>query len=62
VVLKSGRRYALALQGQKDAVTINLRASRSDIYADGEATLDDRPLKDKESGRPTDFAFALYAR
>jgi len=24
--------------------------------------LDDRPLKDKESGRPADFAFALYAR
>ncbi|WP_082580315.1 glycoside hydrolase family 43 protein [Pelomonas sp. Root1444] len=62
VVLKAGRRYALALQGQKDALTINLRASRSDVYADGEATLDDRPLKDKESGRPADFAFALYAR
>jgi hypothetical protein len=24
--------------------------------------MDDRPLKDKESGRPADFAFALYAR
>jgi hypothetical protein len=62
VVLQAGRRYALALQGQKDALTINLRASRSDVYADGEATLDDRPLKDRESGRPADFAFALYAR
>jgi hypothetical protein len=25
------------------------------------ASLDDRPLKDRESGRPADFAFALYA-
>ena len=32
------------------------------FLADGEASLDDRPLKDKESGRPADFAFALYAR
>ncbi|WP_457419835.1 glycoside hydrolase family 43 protein [Roseateles sp. P5_E7] len=62
VLLESGRRYALGLQGEKDAVTINLRASRSDVYADGEATLDDRLLKDRESGRPADFAFALYAR
>jgi len=36
-----------------------VRASRGDVYADGEACLDDRPLKDKE-GRPADFAFALY--
>jgi hypothetical protein len=62
VVLQAGRRYALALQGQKGALTINLRASRSDVYADGEASMDDRPLKDRESGRPADFAFALYAR
>ncbi|WP_457428188.1 hypothetical protein, partial [Roseateles sp. P5_E7] len=62
VVLQAGRRYALALQGQKGALTINLRASRDDVYADGEASLDDRPLKDRESGRPADFAFALYAR
>jgi hypothetical protein len=61
VTLQAGRRYALALRGQKDALTINLRASRSDVYADGEASLDDRPLKDKD-GRPADFAFALYAR
>jgi hypothetical protein len=61
VVLQAGRRYALALQGQKEALTVYLRASRSDVYADGEASLDDRPLKDKE-GRPADFAFALYAR
>ena len=60
VVLQAGRRYALALQGQKDALTFYLRASRDDVYADGEASLDDRPLKDKE-GRPADFAFALYA-
>jgi hypothetical protein len=62
IVLQAGRRYALGLQGQKGALTINLRASRSDVYADGEASLDDRPLKDRESGRPADFAFALYAR
>jgi hypothetical protein len=62
VVLQAGRRYALALQGQKNALTINLRASRSDVYADGEASMDDRPLKDRESGRPADFAFAIYAR
>jgi hypothetical protein len=60
VVLQAGRRYALALQGQKEALTINLRASRDDVYADGEASLDDRPLKDPQ-GRPVDFAFALYA-
>jgi hypothetical protein len=61
-VLQAGRRYALALQGQKDALTAYLRASRSDVYADGAASLDDRPLKDRESGRPADFAFAIYAR
>jgi hypothetical protein len=61
VVLQAGRRYALALESQKGALTINLRASRGDVYADGEARLDDRPLKDRE-GRPADFAFALYAR
>ncbi|HEV8689993.1 MAG TPA: hypothetical protein VGQ91_06850, partial [Ideonella sp.] len=60
VVLQAGRRYALALQGQNEALTINLRASRGDVYADGEASLDDRPLKDPQ-GRPADFAFALYA-
>ena len=48
-------------QGQKEALSINLRASRDDVYADGEASLDDRPLKDPQ-GRPADFAFALYAR
>jgi hypothetical protein len=42
-------------------LTVYLRASRSDMYADGEGSLDDRPLKDKE-GRPADFAFAVYAR
>ena len=61
VVLQAGRRYALALESQKGALTINLRASRGDVYADGEASLDDRPLKDSQ-GRPADFAFALYAR
>ena len=61
VVLQAGRRYALALQGQKGALTLYLRASRGDVYADGEASLDDQPLKDPK-GRPTDFAFALYAR
>lgn len=61
VTLKAGRRYALALQGGKGALTLYLRASRGDAYADGEARLDDQPLKDKQ-GRPADFAFALYAR
>jgi hypothetical protein len=60
IVLQAGRRYALALQGDKGALTLYLRASRGDVYADGEASLDDQPLKDKE-GRPADFAFALYA-
>ncbi|RZJ85536.1 MAG: hypothetical protein EOO64_00330 [Massilia sp.] len=62
ILLQAGRRYALALQGEKDALTIYLRASRSDVYVDGEASLDDLALKDRESGRATDFAFALYAR
>lgn len=61
VVLRAGRRYALALQGDKGALTVFLRASRGDVYADGEASVDDRPLKDPQ-GRPADFAFALYAR
>jgi len=61
VVLRAGRRYALALQGDKGALTLFLRASRDDVYADGEASVDDRPLKDAK-GRPADFAFALYAR
>jgi hypothetical protein len=59
VVLQAGRRYVLALQGEKSSLTIFLRASRDDVYADGEASLDDRPLKDKQ-GRTSDFAFALY--
>lgn len=59
VLLKAGRRYALALQGEKGALTLYLRASRKDAYADGEALLDETPLRDKE-GRPADFAFALY--
>jgi hypothetical protein len=61
VLLRAGRRYALALQGDKGALTLYLRASRGDVYADGEASFDDRPLKDTQ-GRPADFAFALYAR
>jgi hypothetical protein len=61
VTLKAGRRYALALQGHKNALTLYLRASRGDAYADGEARLDDRPLQDKQ-GRPADFAFAIYGR
>jgi hypothetical protein len=61
VTLKAGRRYALALQGEKNALTLYLRASRGDAFAGGEASLDDRPLHDKQ-GRPADFAFALYAR
>jgi hypothetical protein len=40
---------------------IYLRASRGDVYAVGEASVDDRALKDKQ-GRPVDFAFALYER
>ena len=61
VVLRAGRRYALALQGEKGALTLFLRASRDDVYADGEASADGQPLKDKQ-GRTADFAFALYAR
>jgi len=61
IVLRAGRRYALALQGQKEALTLYLRASRTDVYADGEASVDDRPLKDAK-GHSIDFAFALYAR
>jgi hypothetical protein len=59
IVLRAGRRYALALQGDKGALTLFLRASRDDVYADGEASVDDRPLKDAK-GHPADFAFALY--
>ncbi|MFL6678220.1 MAG: glycoside hydrolase family 43 protein [Burkholderiaceae bacterium] len=61
VMLQAGRRYVMALQGEKSSLTIFLRASRDDVYADGAASLDDRPLKDKQ-GRLLDFAFALYAR
>ncbi|MBB6424724.1 glycoside hydrolase family 43 protein [Sphingopyxis sp. JAI128] len=60
IVLRAGRRYALALQGEKGALTLYLRASRDDVYADGEASIDDRPLKDPQ-GRTADIAFALYA-
>ena len=45
------RRYALALQGDRGALTLFLRTSRDDVYADGEASVDDRPLKDAK-GRP----------
>ena len=51
----------LTLQGEKGALTLFLRASRDDVYADGEASVDGQPLKDKQ-GRTADFAFALYAR
>jgi hypothetical protein len=61
IILRAGRRYALALQGDKGALTLYLRASRDDVYVDGEASLDGRPLKDPQ-GHPVDFAFALYAR
>jgi hypothetical protein len=61
VTLKGGRRYALALHGPRNALTLYLRASRTDVYADGEARLDEQPLKDKQ-GRPADFAFAIYER
>jgi len=61
IVLRAGRRYALALQGDKGALTLFLRTSRDDVYADGEASIDDRPLKDPK-GHPADIAFALYAR
>jgi len=61
VSLKAGRRYALALQGERNALTVYWRASRSDVLAGGAAALDDRPLIDKQ-GRSADFAFALYAR
>jgi len=61
VVLQAGRRYALALLGFKEALTLYLRASRGDVYSEGEASLDDKPLKDSQ-GQPADFAFALYTR
>jgi hypothetical protein len=61
IILRAGRRYALALQGEKGALTLYLRASRDDVYADGEASLDGLPSKDQQ-GRAADFAFALYAR
>ena len=61
VVLQAGRRYALALLGLKEALTLYLRASRGDVYSEGEASLDDKPLKDSQ-GLPADFAFALYTR
>lgn len=60
VTLKAGRRYALELRGTRNGLDLYLRASRSDVYADGAAYLDGRLLKDKQ-GRPADFAFALYA-
>lgn len=61
VLLKAGKRYLLELVGNRNSLTIYLRASRGDLYADGEALLDGQPLRDKQ-GKPADFAFALYAR
>jgi hypothetical protein len=37
VLLKAGRRYALELSGERQALTIYPRASRSDVYAAGAA-------------------------
>ena len=61
VLLKAGRRYVLELSGERQALTVYLRASRSDVYAAGAAFGDGQPLKDK-SGASIDFAFALYGR
>ena len=59
VVLKAGHRYVLELSGERQALTVFLRASRSDIYAAGAAYGDGQPLKDN-SGAAIDFGFALY--
>jgi hypothetical protein len=56
VLLKTGRRYALELTGERRALTVYPRASRSDVYAAGA-----EPLKDR-SGAAIDLAFALYGR
>jgi len=61
VVLKAGRRYVLELSGERQALTVYLRASRSDLYAAGAAHGDGQPLKDR-SGASIDLAFALYDR
>ncbi|MFG6428951.1 glycoside hydrolase family 43 protein [Roseateles sp. LYH14W] len=61
VQLKAGHRYALELRGERNSITVYLRASRKDVYADGAAYLDGRLFKDKKD-QPADFAFALYAR
>lgn len=61
VLLKAGRRYVLELSGERKALTIYPRASRSDVYAAGAAFGDGQPLKDK-SGAAIDLAFALYGR
>jgi hypothetical protein len=36
--------------------------SRGELCGRQPGRLEDQPLKDKESGHPADFAFALYAR
>jgi len=61
VLLKAGKRYVLELVGNRNSLTLYLRASRGDLYAGGEALLDGQPLRDKQ-GKPADFALALYAR
>jgi hypothetical protein len=61
VQLKAGRHYVLELVANRNAQTLYLRASRTDLYAGGEALLDGQALRDKQ-GKPADFAFALYPR
>lgn len=46
VLPKAGRRYVLELSGERQALTVYLRASRSDVYAAGAAHGDGQPLKD----------------
>ncbi|HTN39758.1 MAG TPA: glycoside hydrolase family 43 protein [Asticcacaulis sp.] len=61
VDLKAGHRYVLELKGEPRALTLYLRASRSDLYADGIAYGDGQALK-TTSGTSVDLAFALYEK
>ena len=45
VLLKAGRHYVLELSGERQALTVFLRASRSDVYAVGTAHGDGQTLK-----------------
>jgi hypothetical protein len=58
---EGGRRHGLELSGERQALTVYLRASRGDVYAAGAALGAGQQLKDK-SGAAIDLAFALYGR